>query len=102
MNTVNIHEAKTHLSRLIEEAVKGESFVIAKAGHALVKVSALDAPSAQSPRRLGFLLNQFKVPADFDQMGGSEIETLFSAPKSEPKASTRRPVSPGKPAKRRA
>jgi antitoxin (DNA-binding transcriptional repressor) of toxin-antitoxin stability system len=102
VNTVNIHEAKTHLSRLIEEAVKGESFAIAKAGHALVKVSALDTPSAESPRRLGFLLNQFKVPADFDQMGGSDIEVLFSAPKPNPRTSVKPRVDQGKPSKRRA
>ena len=77
MHTVNIHEAKTHLSRLIEQAVKGEPFVIAKAGKPLVKVSALDAPSAQQVRRLGFLTQQIKVPDDFDQMGSEVIETLF-------------------------
>jgi prevent-host-death family protein len=43
MQTVNIHEAKTHLSRLIEKAVQGESFVIAKAGKPMVKVTALSA-----------------------------------------------------------
>lgn len=44
MQTVNIHEAKTHLSRLVEQAAKGESFVIAKAGKPMVKVMALNAP----------------------------------------------------------
>ena len=43
MQTINIHEAKTNLSRLIEKAVKGEPFIIAKAGKPLVKVSRLDA-----------------------------------------------------------
>ena len=38
MQTVNIHEAKTHLSRLVDQAANGESFVIAKAGKLLVKV----------------------------------------------------------------
>jgi antitoxin (DNA-binding transcriptional repressor) of toxin-antitoxin stability system len=80
VRTVNIHEAKTHLSRLIAQAVEGEPFVIAKAGRALVKVSVLDASTAAPVRRVGFLLNQFKVPADFDQMGASEIEALFAAP----------------------
>jgi antitoxin (DNA-binding transcriptional repressor) of toxin-antitoxin stability system len=47
-------EAKTHLSRLVEQAAKGEPFVIAKAGRPLVKVVALDAPSAGQVRRLGF------------------------------------------------
>jgi prevent-host-death family protein len=79
METVNIHEAKTHLSRLIEEATKGKSFIIAKAGKPLVKVTALDATPADKVRRTGFLAGKFKVPDDFDQMGNREIEELFGA-----------------------
>ncbi len=75
MNTVNIHEAKTQLSRLVERAAKGESFVIAKAGKPLVKVSRLDAPV--EPKRLGFLKGEIQVPEDFDQMGEREIAVLF-------------------------
>src|ERR1051325_7025254 len=75
MQTVNIHEAKTHLSRLVDEAAQGEPFVIAKAGRPLVKVMALDAPAA--PRRLGFLAGEIAVPDDFDRMGEAEIEALF-------------------------
>lgn len=75
MNTVNIHEAKTQLSRLIERAAKGEPFVIAKAGKPLVKVTPLDAPTAV--RRLGFMVGQIRVPKDFDRMGRVEIEQLF-------------------------
>ncbi len=75
MVTVNIHEAKTQLSRLVDQAVKGEAFVIAKAGKPLVRVSALDAPT--EPRRLGFLAGEISVPADFDRMGNEEIATLF-------------------------
>jgi prevent-host-death family protein len=77
MRTVNIHEAKTQLSRLVDQAAKGEAFVIAKAGKPLVKVVALDAPSAGEARRTGFLSGQIEVPADFDRMGQSEIEQLF-------------------------
>jgi prevent-host-death family protein len=77
MQTINIHDAKTHLSRLVEQAVQGDSFVIAKAGKPLVKVSALDSPSASQMQRLGFLTGQITVPDDFDRMGGAEIETLF-------------------------
>jgi len=75
MNTVNIHEAKTQLSRLVDRAAKGEAFVIAKAGKPLVKVSALDAPA--EPRRLGFLKGEIEIPDDFDRMGESEIAALF-------------------------
>jgi prevent-host-death family protein len=77
MNSVNIHEAKTHLSRLVEQAAGGEPFVIAKAGKPLVKVMAIDAPVAGEIQRLGFLEGQISVPDDFDRMGGGEIEELF-------------------------
>lgn len=77
MLTINIHEAKTHLSRLIEQAAKGESFIIAKAGRPMVKVMALDAPGAGQAKRLGFLTGQIDVPDDFDRMGSAEIESLF-------------------------
>jgi prevent-host-death family protein len=77
MLTVNIHEAKTHLSRLVDRAAKGEPFVIAKAGKPLVKVTALDAPLGGQVRRLGFMTGQVAVPEDFDRMGRAEIEELF-------------------------
>ena len=77
MQTVNIHEAKTNLSRLIEQAVKGESFIIAKAGKPLVKVSRLDTPEKTQVKRLGFMKGQIQVPDDFDHLGSEEIERLF-------------------------
>ena len=77
MLTVNIHEAKTDLSRLVERAVKGEPFVIAKAGMPLVKVTALDIPTARQVRRLGFTTGQIALLDDFDRMGSTEIEELF-------------------------
>ncbi len=78
MQIINIHEAKTQLSRLIEQAVKGDSFIIAKAGKPLVKVTRLDAPLSGQVRRLGFMAGQITVPDDFDRMGSKEIEQLFS------------------------
>lgn len=77
MKTVNIHEAKTHLSRLIEEASKGESFVIAKAGKPVVRVMAIEAPSGAQIRRLGFMEGDISVADDFDRMGQEEIEGIF-------------------------
>lgn len=79
MHTVNIYEAKTHLSRLVEQAAKGESFIIAKAGKPLVKVTALNMPSTEKVHRLGFLTGEITVPDDFDHMGKEEIENLFSS-----------------------
>lgn len=77
MRTVNIHEAKTHLSRLVEAAAAGEGFIIAKAGRPLVRVVPLDAPLAAQRRRLGFLAGQASVPDDFDRIGTEEIAALF-------------------------
>ena len=77
METVNIHEAKTQLSRLIDQAVKGEPFIIAKAGKPLVKVMRLDAPTAGQVRRLGFMAGELIVPEDFDSMGHAEIASMF-------------------------
>ena len=77
METVNIHEAKTHLSRLIEKAVAGEPFIIAKAGKPMVKVTALAEPSESPRRRLGFLKGQFTVPKDFKAFAREEIDEMF-------------------------
>jgi prevent-host-death family protein len=77
MRTVNIHEAKTHLSRLVDRAAKGEPFIIAKAGRPLVKVVPLDAQSAAEARRFDFLAGIISVPDDFDSMGAEEIEKIF-------------------------
>jgi prevent-host-death family protein len=79
MLTVNIHEAKTHLSRLLDRAARGEPFIIAKAGKPLVKVVPLETPQAAEVRRLGFMAGQITVPEDFDRMGEVEIEQLFGA-----------------------
>jgi prevent-host-death family protein len=77
MLTVNIHDAKTRLSKLIEMAVKGESFIIAKAGKPMVKVTAIDAPEPAAKRRIGSLKGKISVPDDFDTMGQEEIERMF-------------------------
>jgi prevent-host-death family protein len=77
MQTYNIHDAKTNLSRLIDETVSGgEPFVIAKAGKPLVKVIRIDA-DAKKPKRIGFMKGQLKIPDDFDVMGADEISRLF-------------------------
>jgi prevent-host-death family protein len=77
METFNIHHAKTHLSRLIEKAARGEAFVIAKAGKPLVKVVPLGEPTPREVTPFGFLKGQFKIPDDFDRMGETEIQAMF-------------------------
>ena len=81
MHTYNIHEAKTHLSRLVELAAKGEPFVIAKAGKPMVKVTALTAPEPSEMKRTGFMAGEIKVPEDFDRMGSDDIEKMFGSVK---------------------
>ncbi len=77
MQTYNIHQAKTHLSRLVEQAAKGEPFVIAKSGKPLVKVIPLNAPEPSLIKRFGFMAGQISVPDDFDQMAVAEIVKMF-------------------------
>lgn len=78
MLTVNIHDAKTQLSRLVDRAAQGEAFIIAKAGRPMVKVVPLMPQEAGTSGRLGFMAGEFSVPEDFDRMGSGEIESLFS------------------------
>ena len=62
---VNIHEAKTHLSKLLQRVTEGEEVVIAKAGKPLARLVAVRPPSA--PRKIGSAAGDFIVPADFDE-----------------------------------
>ena len=75
MKSVNVHEAKTHFSRLLEQVAAGETVVIAKAGSPVAKLSPLDAPSA--PTRMGFLSGRIAVPDDFNRMGDDQISQSF-------------------------
>jgi prevent-host-death family protein len=77
VETIDIHEAKKHLSRLVQKASRGEAFIIAEAGKPMAKVVPLDQPAPHEKRRIGFLAGQITVPDDFDLMGREEIEGLF-------------------------
>ncbi len=77
MRVVNMHEAKTHLSRLVAAAADGEPFIIGRAGKPLVKVIAVEAPEPGGKRRLGFMAGRMSVPDDFERMGSEEIATMF-------------------------
>ncbi|SOE01702.1 type II toxin-antitoxin system Phd/YefM family antitoxin [Caenispirillum bisanense] len=76
MRSVNMHDAKTNLSRLVEEAAAGEPFIIAKAGRPMVKVVPLTEEDA-TLSRVGFMIGSIDVPDDFDTMGAEEIRRLF-------------------------
>lgn len=77
MQTFNVHDAKTHLSRLIDQAVNGEPFIIAKAGKPMVLVVRFEPGGQVKPKRTGFLNGQISVPEDFDNLGQTEIEQIF-------------------------
>jgi prevent-host-death family protein len=82
MRAINIHEAKTHLSRLVEEAARGEPFIIAKAGRPIAQVVPLTQetpPVRDVSKRIGFLKGKIKVPDDFDTFGAEEIAAVFGA-----------------------
>ena len=79
MLTVNIHDAKTNLSKLIAMAVKGQPFIIAKAGKPLVKVEALgdDTAPVIKNRGLGSLEGMWTVPDDIKTPFADEINEMF-------------------------
>lgn len=79
MRVYNVHEAKTHLSRLIRAAAAGEPFVIARRGKPVVKVVAADAREQEADGRTGFLAGRIAVPDDFDRMASDEIAAMFGA-----------------------
>jgi prevent-host-death family protein len=76
MTALNIHDAKTQFSRLVDRVGEGESVVIARAGKPVAKLVPLSASDVPA-KRIGFLAGAFAVPADFDTMGQHDIERQF-------------------------
>ncbi len=81
--TVNIHDAKTQLSKLIERAENGEDVVIARAGKPVVRLTQLAVPKMPKKRRLGGLEGMYTIPEDFDTMFDKEIEEMFYGESAE-------------------
>ncbi len=77
IDTFNIHEAKTRLSRLVEQAAKGREFVIAKAGKPMVRVVPVNAVSAT--RTLGFLVGRGVVGTDLKKGFEVDIDAMFDS-----------------------
>jgi prevent-host-death family protein len=75
MRTINIHAAKTHLSRLVDDAAGGEEIVIAKAGKPVARLMPL--ADARSTRRLGGLAGKVQIPEDFDAPLPDDILDAF-------------------------
>ena len=82
MQTINIHEAKTHLSRLVDEAAKGNVFIIAKAGKPMVKVLPLSEEELKGAEKLGFMSGEILVPDDFDSLAVTEMVQLIEGKSS--------------------
>jgi len=88
VKSINIHDAKTHLSRLVERVQAGEEFVIAKAGRPAARLVPLEA--RPTPVKTGGLRIPGGMPDDFDTMFAEEVETLFSGSTAKRAATTRR------------
>jgi prevent-host-death family protein len=73
--SINIHEAKTHLSRLVEQAALGKEIIIAKAGKPMARLVPLE--NAPRPKKFGLLEGSFQVPADFDTPLDAQVLALF-------------------------
>ncbi len=87
MSTINIHEAKTHLSRFVEQAAAGEEIIIAKAGKPMAKlVPLLRTPSR---RNLGMFKGKLNVPDNFDAPLSNEVVGLFENSEIEPPSKNR-------------
>jgi prevent-host-death family protein len=77
METINVHAAKTHLSRLLDKAEAGEEVIIAKAGKPVAKLGPLTAGGKK--RRLGVLAGRATVPDDFDAPLPPEVLDSFES-----------------------
>jgi len=77
MHTVTLHDAATKLPQLVEQAARGEAFIISKVGKPMVKVIPFDTTIDHS-QPIGFMTGEISVPDDFDRMGSNEIAALFT------------------------
>lgn len=80
MSLINIHAAKTQLSRLVDAAAAGEEIIIARAGKPVARLVPFTPPAGSAKRRLGILAGQLKVPNDFDAPLPDEELDRFEAP----------------------
>jgi prevent-host-death family protein len=76
MTVVNVHAAKTHFSRLVDQAAAGEEIIIAKAGKPVARLMPL-APTERPKRKLGALKGKLVIPDDFDAPLPDDLLDLF-------------------------
>lgn len=77
MTTVNMHEAKTHFSKLVARAKAGETIIVAKAGEPQARLVPIEEPAAPVKRTFGWLRGRFEVPDDIKTPFKAEIEEMF-------------------------
>ena len=75
MDTINIYDAKTRLSQLVDKAAAGEDVVVSRNGKPLVRITRLDAPKRQI--RFGVLKGKLRIPADFDSPLPDDVLAAF-------------------------
>jgi prevent-host-death family protein len=80
METMNIHQAKTHLSSLLERVARGEEIIIAKAGKPVARLMPLAVKVPHQMKHVGFMKGLGLVPDDFDTMAADEIALMFENP----------------------
>ncbi len=80
MRSINIHDAKTHFSKLVDHVSAGETVLIAKAGKPVAQLVPLDSVPAAGRQRTGFLSGMI-FPDDFDSIESASIESLFAGDK---------------------
>ncbi|ROH88125.1 type II toxin-antitoxin system prevent-host-death family antitoxin [Pseudomethylobacillus aquaticus] len=78
MLTVNIHEAKTQLSRYVDQAAGGDEIIIARAGKPIARLGPLDSDQTKQ-RLLGLGKGKHQLPDDFDRLHQGEIQAMFEA-----------------------
>jgi prevent-host-death family protein len=77
MKPVNVHKAKTHLSRLLKQAESGEEIVIAKAGRPVARLVSVQASGRK--RKKGLMKGKIKVGKDFDKPLPKKLRVAFEA-----------------------
>ena len=78
METVNMHAAKSQLSKLVQRAASGETILIARSGRPLARLVPLESDPDMVPSRFGFLIGRTQVPDDFDELGAADITASFA------------------------
>jgi prevent-host-death family protein len=91
---VNIHEAKTHLSRLLQRVIAGEEITIARAGVPVARLVAVERPP--SPRPMGMDRGRFTVPQDFNDPLPDDLLALFYGEEPKPDARAKKKRRPSR------